>query len=459
MQTTPTSVQHLSFAAGPFETHVIAETPKPILGFCLRSDLELLIGSTSCLPKAMSFFSTEYGSYPFSEFKVVFVPNTRVNSSVSASLAVFSADLLYPSTVIDQAIPTRQALSLALIQQWVGINIIQRTLSDTWLIHGLALYLNSQFLRHLLGNNEYRFRLKKDIERCVRLDQGDQWPICVPGALDPPNIPFINIKSPLVLHILDRYLAKTGTSLGLSRVIPRIFLAALSDELPGNTLSTQFFFRTCRKVSGIDLQTFQDLWVYGSGCPHFRLHTNFIRKKFTVEFYMTQIVRATEKRAVPFFEGGLTIRIHEADGAPFEHVVDIKTSQKMYNLPFNTKYKRTRRSGHIAARFRKLQEDLAAEEDTEEAQPKTQEVFAYPPWEDEEERAKWKVAEWTEEQTEQMLGEGGGYEWMRIDPDCEWLASFEFTEKPWCWISQLQSDRDVVAQLEVSSYLSRLQGS
>jgi transcription initiation factor TFIID subunit 2 len=51
-----------------------------------------------------------------------------------------------------------------------------------------------------------------------------------------------------------------------------------------------------------------------------------------------------------------------------------------------------------------------------------------------------------------MLGEVGGYEWIRIDPELEWLATFEFVEKPWYWISQLQGDRDVVAQFEASAF-------
>ena len=457
MQTTPTSVQHVSFAIGPFEMHVIAETPKPMLGFCLPGDLDLVRNSTAFLPRAMAFYSTEFGSYPFAEFKTVFISNARTLCSTAATMCVASVDLLYPPTVIDQGIETRQVLSLALVQQWVGINIIQRALSDTWIINGLALYLNSLFLRHLLGGNEYRFRLKKDIERCVRLDRGGHWPICMPGSVEPPDISFINLKAPLVLHILDRHMAKAGTSLGLSRILPRLFLAALSDELPGNLLSTQFFFKTCRKVSGIDLQTFQDQWVFGSGCPHFRLRTNFIRKKFTVELHVNEVIpaEASTKRPTPFFDGSLTVRIHEADGAPFEHVVDIKSAQKIFNLPFNTKYKRTRRSGHLAARFRKLQADLAIEDEAEEQVRDTDraETFVYLPWEDEGEREQWKVADWTDEQAEMMLGEGGGYEWIRIDPDCEWLASFEFTEKPWYWISQLQSDRDVVAQLEVGPSL------
>ena len=469
LQTNPTSAQHIAFAAGPFEMIQIGESQKPILGFCLPGDVDMLINSTLFLPRAMSFYSTEYGSYPFTEFKAVFVSNPRVECFSAATLAILSCDLLSPPSVIDQAISTRQVLSLSLIQQWVGINIIQRTIADTWIINGLALHIQSLFLRHLLGNNEYRFRLKKDIDRCVSLDQGDQWPLCVPGKADISDISFINLKAPLVLHILDRHLAKAGTSLGLSRVIPRIFLSALSDELTGNTLSTQSFFRTCRKVSGLDLQVFQDQWVLSSGCPHLRIQTNFIRKKFVVELSVQQYqpaLKAIEdlsenvrkiaawKRPTFFFEGSLTVRIHEADGAPFEHVVDIKTPYKLFPLPFNTKYKRTRRSGHIAARFNKMQDDLAlgGESDEDEAQLQAAdrtEVFAYSPWDDEDERSRWRVAEWDEEQVTAMLGEGGGYEWMRVDPECEWLASFEFPEKPWYWISQLQGDRDVIAQLEV----------
>lgn len=449
MHAYPISVQHITFAAGPFETHVIAESPKAILGFCLPGDLDQLIPSTTCLPTAMDFYTKEIGRYPYSEYKVVFLPETRSQCTTGVTMSVLSTDLLHPANVIDQGIPTRQTLALALIQQWIGIAIIQRTLSDTWLVHGLALYISSLFLRQLLGNNEYRFRLKRDIERCARLDQGDHWPLCVPGILEPPDASFINLKAPLVLHILDRYIAKSGTSLGLSRVIPRIFLeVAENDDVPP-VISTQRFFKTCRQVSGIDLKAFQDQWVYGSGCPQFRVVTNFIRKKFIVEFTVLQDVKANEKRAVPMFEGSLTVRIHEADGAPFEHVVDIKAiKKKAYNLPFNTKYKRTRRSG-IGARFKKLLEEQA-DDDEEDSQPVMTQAFSYPAWDDEDEKARWRVAEWSDEQVEQMLSESGGYEWIRIDPDCEWIATFDFTEKPWNWISQLQSDRDVAAQLEVS---------
>jgi transcription initiation factor TFIID subunit 2 len=40
----------------------------------------------------------------------------------------------------------------------------------------------------------------------------------------------------------------------------------------------------------------------------------------------------------------MTLRIHEADGIPYEYVVDIRSPFKHFEVPFNTKYKRIRRN-------------------------------------------------------------------------------------------------------------------
>ena len=67
----------------------------------------------------------------------------------------------------------------------------------------------------------------------------------------------------------------------------------------------------------------------------------------------------------------------------------------------------------------------------------------------ERERENWKVADWTEED-EQMMS-GATYEWIRMDADYDWIAAIGFDQPDFMWISQLQRDRDVVAQLEVST--------
>ncbi|KAI0304611.1 hypothetical protein BC826DRAFT_1088837 [Russula brevipes] len=479
-QTTPTSVQHIGFAAGPF--HVLPISAGDVIGddpgnalqalmhaFCLPGRETQLVASVPFVRQAMTFFTTEFGSYPFGSHKFVFVDEHSTLRFDTSGLTIVSTDLLHSEDAIDQVYETRQSLSHALACQWVGINILPKTWSDLWLVNGLGLYITGLFLRKLFGNNEYRFRLKKDMERVVEWDQGAMPPVCQPQIQDPPDsavLPFINLKSPLVLHILDRRLCKSGTSLGLSRVLPKLFLSAISGELQHNALSTTHFLRTCRKVSGADLTSFADQWIYGSGCPTFGFSASFNRKKMAVEITMRQDapawkgyehdeVRRTLLNPVPFFEGQMTIRIHEADGTPYEHVLDIRSPFKRYEVPFNTKYKRVRRNTkrYLA---RQAAAQAAAEGDAEaaEAMGMVDMGFGLEIWEKEKERENWKVADWTEDDEQVMSG--ATYEWIRMDADFEWIAIIEFTQPDFMWVSQLQRDRDVVAQLEAVRALSKM---
>ncbi|CDU22782.1 related to TAF2-component of TFIID complex [Sporisorium scitamineum] len=494
-QAVPTSVQHIAFAAGPFHimrieaanlhagqastglvTDVTAGAPAVVddsgqpemLAFCLPGREDELRSSISFTRQALDFFSQQYGSYPFGAFRMVFVDEPPQDCTTQSTMAICSNDLLHPTSVIDQAIENRQILSHAIAFQWVGINIVQATWADTWLVNGLSLYINGLFLRHLLGNNEYRFRLKKDLDRLCAWDIGMP-PLYEAGAFEPPDLatlPFVNLKAPLVLHILDRRLRKMGASVGLGRVIPKVFLQAMTGEMTNNMLSTQHFLRTCRKVSGADLRLFTEHWIRGSGCPRFICSANFNRKKLLIEMHIRQEVPAAQfaaarpgdalaANAVPLFEGQMTVRIHEADGTPYEHVLEIKGPAKRYEVPFNTKYKRVRRN---TKRFQARQAAAAAaaqgDQEAQEAIGLIDLGFGLGMWEDEKAREEWKVADWTEEDEEKMSS--APYEWIRMDADFEWLASIHFEQPDYMWVSQLQRDRDVVAQVSAVHALAQM---
>lgn len=296
------SAQQIAWAAGPFHVHPIpaemssaedaSGSSQPMMhAFCLPGQEQQLATTISFMRSAMSFYSSEFGSYPFGSYKLIFVDEMPAQRFDAATMSIVTTDLLHGDDVIDQVYETRLCLSHALACQWIGVNIQQRTWSDTWLVNGLGLYITGLFLRKLFGNNEYRFRLKKDMDRVVQMDNGLMAPICQPQVLEPPDtnqLAFINMKAPLVLHILDRRLGKSGTSLGLSRVLPKVFLSAISGEMPNNALGTHAFLRMCRKVSGIDPQSFAKQWIYGSGCPTFTFSASFNRKKMAVEIQMHQ---------------------------------------------------------------------------------------------------------------------------------------------------------------------------
>lgn len=464
-----TATTNSNGAAGASSSaEAVSATQAPILGFCLPGREEEMANTISFTPQALTHFSRELGSYPFGSFKVIFVEEPIIDIHNGSGLTLCSADLLHPAKVIDQALETRPLLSHSIAFQWIGINIIQRSWSDTWLINGLSLYITGLFLKKLMGNNEYRFKLKKDMDKLCGWDIGMP-PLHQIGSPEAPNsqmLAFINLKAPLVLHILDRRMRKISASLGLGRVIPRIFLQAMTGELNNNALGTRSFIRTCSKVSGIDLSTFQTQWIDGSGCPRFSCSASFNKKKLYIEltvkqsspayeFWLNHPQEAIHSNPVEVFEGQMTARIHEPDGTPYEHVLDIKTHLQRYEVPFNTKYKRVRRNTkRFQARQAAAKAAAEGDQDAQDAIGMIDLGFGLRMWEEEAQRTKWKVADWTEDDERNMAA--SSYEWIRMDSDFDWLATIDADQPDYMWVSQLERDRDVIAQINAIRALSIL---
>ncbi|KAI9604502.1 hypothetical protein KEM48_000737 [Puccinia striiformis f. sp. tritici PST-130] len=436
-QAIPTSVQHIAWVVGALTVNDLTPYRPPpssehedepidgpskqqqqqesstqinLLAFCLPTRQSQLLHAVNFLPHALSFFTQEYGSYPYSSYKVVFLDMSSATHSIcatfnSATLTLYPSDLLYPPEVIDQVYETKPILVQSLASQWIGINIIPKSPSDTWLINGLSLYITGLYFKAIWGTNDYRYRIKKEIMRCVEMDVNKP-PICQPGlplSIDTEVLGFVNLKASLVLYILDRHLRRSGggTSLGLSRVIPKIFLSSITGEMRDNMLSTTSFLRI--------------------------LTAYFNRKKLAHELTLRQLnpskqyydddktswAEKCNLKPVDRFEGQMSIRIQESDGIPYEHVLDIKEAFRRYELPSNHKNKNSK--------------DLL-------------DKFSFPLWErSQEERDKWKVEDWTEE--EDLIITQSNVEWYRLD---------------FMWLEQLSRDRDVVAQLEAVRALKTL---
>ena len=178
----------------------------------------------------------------------------------------------------------------ALATQWIGVNVTPYQSTDTWLIIGIAWYITDIFMKRLSGNNEYRYRQKIAADRVCDLDMARP-SIYDMGAiidLDPSEHEFLTLKAPVVLFILDRILAKANGSFGLSRIISKIFLNAKVGDLENGALTTASFQRICEKLGHKKLDIFFQQWVFGAGCPRFRVSQRFNKKKLVVEILIQQ---------------------------------------------------------------------------------------------------------------------------------------------------------------------------
>ncbi|KAL8852869.1 MAG: hypothetical protein Q9221_002245 [Calogaya cf. arnoldii] len=480
----PLSAQQLGFTIGPFEHVDLAEfrdggeddklgqNAIPLHGFCLPGRTGEV--RNTCLPmaKAIDFFTLEYGSYPFANYKICFVDDISPEIIHTGFLTVCSNDLLFPDDIIDPLERTCRQLTHALASQWMGVGVIPKEPTDTWVVVGIAFFMTDAFLRKLFGKNDYGFRQKQAMDRVVDLDIGRP-SIYDTGAfvgLDPFEAEFLELKAPLVLSILDRRFTKTGSASGLSRTISRVFMNATVGDLANGAISTAYFAKTCEKLGHAKLESFFAQWVYGAGCPRFRVAQKFNKKKNVVEMLITQIQAEPPERDLEkdtfmrdvkedihnvyagphqtVFTGPMTICIHEADGSPYEHLIEIKEAVTKVDINYNTKYKRLKRS-------KRQKERIVTAGGTDYNPDGNDDVLLYclgDVLQSEEEIQQWRLADWSKEVEDQMSQES--YEWIRMDSNFEWICRIQLNLQGYMYLSQLQQDKDVVAQLESVQYMA-----
>ena len=274
------------------------------------------------------------------------------------------------------------------------------------------------------------------------------------------DLDFIKLKAPIVLFILDKRMTKTDKSFGLSRVLPKLFLQAMSGDLQNGTLSTQHFQYVCEKVNRNKLENFFKQWVYGVGAPIFNITQRFNKKRGVIEMSIRQIqhqvTRKSGTNAESFindsiayledeptfpvqsiFTGPMTIRVHEADGTPYEHIVDLKEGNTKLDVQYNSKFRRMKKNrdetSENAVTFSRLGDVLESEKEMEE----------------------WNLADWAKVDDDPMNIEA--FEWIRVDVDFEWIARFDVKQPDYMFGSQLQHDRDVEAQFDAVRYLGNIE--
>lgn len=485
--------QHIGFVIGPFE-HVdlseyrdiadderLGENAIKVHAFCLPGKEDEVRNSAMMLARALDTFTERFQSYAFGNaYKLAFVDDLECDTTHTASFSICSSRLLFPETVWEPLEHTTRVLVHAVASQWIGVDVVAHNPEDYWIVVGGSWFMAELYLRDLFGRNDWRFRQKLMVDKVIQMDRkrpslqrlGEQL------QYDPSDQDFMESKSLMVLSILHNRLVKQSGKNGVDRCLYRMLFNARQGKYSNGAIATDDFLDICEKVGHQKLETFFNQWVLGSGCPFFRCTPSFNKKKQVVALTITQeqgssavtriegplsaddFVREAKEQARnlgsitdnPIFVGPMTIRIHEADGTPYEHIVDINSANVKVEIPYNTKYKRLKRN--------RLNKERMAAAAGLDASGETQEdvtfymlgdLFTTP-----EEHDEWRLANWSADDEAKMEQEA--YEWIRVDADFEWICTTDMSMPSYMYVSQLQQDKDVVAQAESIQFLAKKEG-
>ncbi|XP_006814911.1 transcription initiation factor TFIID subunit 2-like, partial [Saccoglossus kowalevskii] len=211
--------------------------------------------------------------------------------------------------------------------------------------------------------------------------------------------------------------------LNVPTAAPNIALAALNkllslassaaqQKFQSNTwsnmlLSTNGFLKSVGTVSGKDLKTLMDQWVYQGGCVRFHGSFVFNRKRNIVEMELKQDLTS---KGVMKYVGPLQVTIQELDGS-FNHNVQIEENSTKHEMTCHSKSRRHKKKKIPLANGEEVDMDLSA------------------------------------------MDADSPCLWIRIDPEMTTIRHVTFEQPDYQWQYQLRYERDVVAQSEAISAL------
>ncbi|KUJ24344.1 uncharacterized protein LY89DRAFT_572761 [Mollisia scopiformis] len=480
--------QHIGFSIGPFEIVDLSEFREveddeklgqgqtvPVTAYCLPGRADEVRFTCTPMANGLDFFLLNFGGYPFQECRFVFVDDQIAETQHAASLSICCNRLLFGEDIIDTQIKVVRTLIHAIATQWIGVCIVPNARVDRWVTVGLSHYMTGIFMKGLCGHNEYAFRQKTLSDRLVELDidRPSLYSLGDVLHLGGFELEFMALKAPLVMFILDKRIVKASGAAGIQRVISKMITTANTGTSIDSVVSTEGFRRLVEKTTKYrQTESFWNSYVLGAGCPRFSITQKFNKKRLCIEMSISQkqetlpttrvLDRDSFMREVkedihgvyaaelqPVFTGPMTIRIHEADGTPYDHVVNIQEGTQKFEIPYNTKYKRLKKSRRQKERMNPGVE-INADGGEETHYHCLGDVLSSPT-----EMRDWGLQDWDAD-TEQRM-EQESYEWIRLDADFEWLAEKQFISMPaYMYVSQLQQDRDVVAQQDSMVYLGNM---
>ena len=134
--------------------------------------------------------------------------------------------------------------------------------------------------------------------------------------------------------------------------------------------------------------------------------------------------------ATEVFTGPITLQVHEPNGT-YETEVFIDALEKNYELQYHTKYKRATKLKSLVGAGGAVEEP-ATQEEGEEVTAMT---------------ASAEIMQWIthfDDPNERLV-----FEWIRVDPDSEWVCALQHIQDDFMWVNQFRRDLNAAAQSAV----------
>lgn len=469
-----TNCSSIGFAVGPFRLYVPPEMSR-MTHFTLPEYFEDVVYCTSKLSSTMEYFEQCLNTkYPFKTYQQVFVEDPPEEIQSYAGCSFLDKNLLHGPRIIDRDLPSHLAQVKALVGSWIGGAVGIQTTKDAWVLIGIIGHLVNTYVRSIYGEEEYGYRIQlaMDALTTMELTTDNFSPallsseVDVYAEYDPSSLPFLEVKAPLVLHMIEQRVGPKHLSIAIQRVVAgnnaeltasapdgaavnkedgennggtasaedKKQLSSSRDEDNdavdaeggnGNAragsnsnaapepLSTMSFLKAVKAIAGAPGQdltkSFLSSWILEAGMPFFTVGYWYNRKQTQAEVVLQQEVPPGGK----LYTGPITITIVE-DTSEYTYQKRIESKRHKWDFPCHSKVRKKRRK----------RQGLADPDDSVS-----------------------------------VGGPGMGLNdtpvfWVKIDTGCSWLRHVVMHQPDFNWMEQLLSDKKVGSRVHAARALA-----
>ncbi|VDN57339.1 unnamed protein product [Dracunculus medinensis] len=420
----PTSAMNIGFAVGHFTPYVQPDLAE-VASFALPSLLPLVKHTVAPVDRAFEFFEELLSCrFPYSSYKQVFVDQVAAEQIISyTSLTIASVNILYHKKILDMVQETRILLAGALAQQFFGCFVTVTDWLDLWIVKSLSRFIAGLYIERYFGTCEYLYLMQKILNSIC--DYENQWGKIylrkkqqndskASAEAEPIYAEILYKKGHFVLRMLNKRLGNEPFFQVVHKILGVAIQFSKQQQEPLNwhcmAISTESFFRTVSNVTGFELPTFLEQWIYGGGHANLNIQYAFNRKRNMIELEVVQDAEAKIGRQS--YVGPVTLIVQELDGY-FTHTLQIDTDHSKHDLQCHSKGRRQKKKKIPLSNNEELEIDLV---NTDPDSP--------------------------------VL-------WIRVDPNLLLVRRVKIRQPVYQWEYMLKYERDVLAQFQALNALRR----
>ena len=228
--------------------------------------------------KALEFYSEYIG--PFSYEKLANIQSNSVSGGMEAASAI-----LYSASSVkgDRNTRWRNVVIHEIAHQWFGNAVTEYDWDDIWLSEGFATYFTLLFIEHEYGRDEFVEGLKSSQKRVDNFyKQHPKYTIIHDNLKDMKDVTSSQTyqKGSWILHMLRGMIGTDTFWKGI-----KVYYKKYKDL----NATTDDFKRVMEEVSGRDLTTFFEQWLYKPGTLNLKGNWKYNKRRGEVTIDMNQI--------------------------------------------------------------------------------------------------------------------------------------------------------------------------